>query len=312
MARAIGWLLLAAVLALGGAGLVGQLSHPPGDARRAELTATADAALSERLDDFATGLEDVGSQVDGLAEDARLALAAVSSGDATTISTALDHGATRVATIDAATAALHASLESLPGAGAAAATQYSNDVLVRRAALAAALGAVGSLSDEWAAVTARSSDASALMQLITSHDTTLASAAAAGVKAQYETAVSRCRDALHILNALAAMRAEVVQGGETVLDDWLDRNRTHDKALRDLYRALRRSGGARNSVVDAAYRAEQAALAQLPSDNRAIIVILSEVAAGGLSQAVVAIEVARARIDQAIAEASPAETTSPG
>jgi hypothetical protein len=46
------------------------------------------------------------------------------------------------------------------------------------------------------------------------------------------------------------------------------------------------------------------AFAQLPPDRRTIIVIVSEVTRGGLTQAVLAIEDARGRIDDALAEAA--------
>ena len=61
----------------------------------------------------------------------------------------------------------------------------------------------------------------------------------------------------------------------------------------------------------AARRAERAAFEQLPPDRRTIIVIVAEVARGGLTQAVLAIEDAHGRIDDALAEAGAAPTGSP-
>jgi hypothetical protein len=306
LAGPVGWTLLAAVLALGGAGLVAQLSHPPGDDRRAELTWAADRTLAAGLDDIAAQLDDVGARVDALADDAKAALVAVSAGDATALKAALDRGAGRAAGIDAAVARLRGELAALPGDGPDAATEYSNAVLVRRAALGTALDAVGTLSDAWARVTARSSDAAALTAAIRNHDATIASAAAAGVAARYADAIGLCSQAIELLDRIAQLRASFVQAGDvTVLDDWLARQRRHDGALLALYRALKASGGVRNPVVDAAYREEQSALAELPPDNRAIIVIIAGVAQGGLNQAVVAIEDASGRLDQAISAAAP-------
>jgi hypothetical protein len=301
LARGIGWLLLTVILALGGAGLAGQLSHPPGDDRRAELTWSADATLAAQLDDLSGRLADVGNQIDGLAASARTALLAVSSEDDAALATALDQGAQQAGAIDAAIAALRSSVADLPGGDAAAATRYTNGVLVRRAAVVAAIQAVGGLSDGWAAVAARSTDAAALMRTIRAHDSTLAAAAAAGVQAHYGDAIDQCNQAIVLLGEISTMRTRIVQAGETVLDDWISRNQAHDAALLALYQALQASGGKRNPDVDAAYRAEQLALAALPSDNRAIIVIVSEVSQGGLNQAVIAIEDARGRIDDAIA-----------
>jgi len=306
MARTIGWLLLAAILALGGAGLVAQLSHPPGDDRRQELTYAADRALAVQLDGVAGELDDVGGLVDALAEDARTALMAVSSGDDEALTAALDQGAERAAAIDATVVQLRAALASMPGGGADAATQYSGATLVRRAGFLRALDAVGTLSDDWTRVTARSTDAAALTLAIRNHDSTLADAAASGVKARYAQAIKGCNAALAVLDEISQMRADFVQAGEvTVLDDWIARHLRYDKALLALYTALKASGGVRNPDVDAAYREQALALAQLPRDNREIVVIVAEVAAGGLNQAVVAIEDARGQIDEAIAEASP-------
>jgi hypothetical protein len=70
--------------------------------------------------------------------------------------------------------------------------------------------------------------------------------------------------------------------------------------------------------VQAARRTEREAFDRLPPDRRTIIVIVAEVARGGLTAAVLAIEDARGRIDDALAEAAgqpaasgPPETETP-
>jgi hypothetical protein len=308
---AVGWTVVAAILALASAGLVGQLSHPPGDARREELTWAADQRLGTQLDEVSAGLADLGELVDSLADDARAALIAVSSADTTSLQEALDGGAARAATIDSTAIRLRTALEALPGDGPDAAMTYSNATLVRRAAILAALDAVAGLSDEWTRVASRSHDAASLIVAIGDHDSTLVDAAAAGVKARYATAIGLCNDALDVMAQISDMRARFVPTDEvTVLDDWIARHQRYDEALLALYTALKKSGGVRNPKVDAAYREQKAALADLPSDNRAIVVILAEVAQGGLNQAVVAIEDARGRIDEAIAEATSSEAPS--
>ncbi len=244
--------------------------------------------------------------VDALAGDAKQALIAVSSGDAAALKTALQTGSGRSSALDSTITQLRADFGGLPGDGPGAATEYSNAILVRRASLLAALDTVGSLSGQWASVTALGTEASALTEAIRSHDTTLASGAAAGVKAEWAKAVSLCNQALAILAEISTMRSDFVQADQgTVLDDWIAVHLRYDKALLTLYQALQASGGVRNAKVDAAYREQALALAQLPADNRQIVVIISEVAQGGLNQAVVAIEVARGAIDAAIAAAGP-------
>ena len=53
--------------------------------------------------------------------------------------------------------------------------------------------------------------------------------------------------------------------------------------------------------VRAAYDAEAAARERLPADTKGLVIILSEIGRGGLNQAVIAIEEARAELDAALA-----------
>jgi len=304
--RAAAWTALAAVLALGSAGLVGQLSHPPGDARRAELTYTADLALAPRLDDIAARLTTVQALVEGLAGDAKAALEAVASGDVDALQTALERGTTRSSGLKSTVEGIQSSLAGLPGEGPTAATVYGNATLVRRAALLAALDSVNGLAGEWGSVTSKAREAASLQVAIRKHDETVAQAATRGVAARYADAIALLGQAGGIVDSIAAMRADFVTSTDvTVLDDWIDRHRGYDEALLALYTALKASGGVRNPVVDAAYRAENTARQNLPPNNGAIVVIMSQVSQGGLNQAVIAIEDASGRIDRALAAIAP-------
>jgi hypothetical protein len=306
LARTVGWLVLAIALALGGSGLIAETSHPPGDDHREELTYAADVALAPRLDDVSSQLSSLASVVDQLSNDARTALAAVSGDDATAVQTALASGSGHANQIVQSADAIRASIAGLPGDGPGAATIYSNATLVRRADLVAALGSLSGIADQWASVTRQATTAAQLTQAIRTHDSTLAAAAAQGVEANYTKAIALLTKATASLDQVTAIRqATVTTAGTTVLDDWISVHQTYDAALLALYQALKKSGGQRNAVVDAAYRAENAARQNLPSDDRAIIVIVSEVAQGGLNQAVVAIEDARGRIDEALAALGP-------
>ena len=304
--RAIGWLAVTAALALGGAGIVGETSHPPGDSRREELTYTADVALKIRLDALAAQLHDVGSLVDGLSDDAKASLIAVTSGDGAALQAVLDQGTGQARSAESTVDAIRTSLAGLPGEGPAAAASYANATLVRRADLLAALDAVGSLGDLWDSVTAKAAQAASLTLAIRTHDDTVAKAASLGVKAQYGAALDELAKAAILLTQLGQLRAEIVTSADpTVLDDWIARHDRYDKALTKLYQVLKASGGVRNPTVDEAYRQENLAREGLPSDNRSIVVIVAEVAQAGLNQAVVAIEDARGRIDDAVAAVQP-------
>lgn len=298
------WSALLAVLAASGAGLVGQAWHAPGSPARAELTYTGDTALGARLDAATAVLEGIAADVEQLAEEAKSALAEVTSSDQTRLQESLERGGQTAASIDAATVSLRASLGDLPGGDPNAALTYSNDALVRRSRILTALEAAAGLAANWRQVEARSAEASNLVSLIATHDKTVLSATAKGRKGHYAQAVTILDDALLTVVAVHESRVKLIAGSdETVLDQWIDRNATFDRALQAVYRALVESGGNVTLKVQKALRQQQIALDQLPPDRRTIIVIVSEVTRGGLTDAVVAIEEARGQIDDALAEA---------
>ena len=299
--RTVGWLALAAVMALGGAGLVGQLSHPPGGPSRAELTYTADNQLKGQLDSLSGQLAGVSTLVDGLAADARAALTAVAAGDGDALRAALDRGTSQAGLAQTTVAQIRTSLAGLPGEGHDATAVYSNDTLVRRAAMLAALDSVGGLGPLWDSVTAQANSAAALILAIRTHDACVAQGASLGVQAQYAAAIDQLTQCAGVLTQIVDLRRAIVVGSDTtILDDWITLHQTYDTALTNLYKALKQSGGLRNPVVDAAYRAENQARQGLPADNRQIVVIVAEVAQGGLNQAVIAIDGARGRVEEAL------------
>lgn len=311
--RGVGWTIVFAGLAAGAAGLVGEAWHPPGGPARPELTWTGDHTLGARLDEATTDLTAISAEVDRLAAEAKSALEEVASVDATALRESLSRGATTATAIDAATRDLRDALVGLPGDEAAAPMLYDNDTLVRRAAILSAVEAAASLQARWSAVTARATDAAQLTTLIATHETTVIGAAAKGADAKYLAAADDLDEAMKTLDAILALRVKLISDpSTTVLDEWVDRWRTYDTALRNLYVALKAAKGNPHAVeVQSARREERAALAQLPPDRRTIIVIVAEVARGGLTQAVIAIEEAHGRIDEALAEA-PDPSAAPG
>jgi hypothetical protein len=310
--RGILWTVLFAVLAAGGAGLIAQASHPPGSPARAELTYAGDAALGARLDQATDELRVIAADVERLAEDAKTALEEIASSDPTKLQDSLSQGSEVAATINTETNALLSSLAGLPGDEPDAVLRYSNDTLVRRAAILAALDAAASLNGHWLQVTGRAVEASQLTTLIAEHDEIVLDAAAKGRTRKYAQAASTLDQAIQAVISVQEQRVKLIAGNETtVLDEWIKRNGDYDKALQALYLALVDSGGTVTSKVVAARRAEREAFDQLPPDRRTIIVIVAEVARGGLTQAVLAIEDAHGRIDDALAEAGAAPTGSP-
>ena len=302
--RGVAWTVVLAVLAAGAAGLIGLAWHAPGGPARAELTFTGDSTMDARLDAATERLQRIAADVDKLAGEAKTALEEVASTDPARLRAALERGGQVAAGIDGATRDLRDSLTGLPGDGPAAVLDYSNATLVRRAAVLAAVDAAASLANQWQTVTGRAVDAAHLIALIDEHDMTVLAAAAKGRDRQYGEAMPILDDALGTVDEITALRKRLIASAEpTVLDEWVTRTGNYDTALRALYAALVASGGEVTLEVQAARHDEQLALAQLPQNRRTIVVIVAEVARGGLTQAVVAIEDAHGHIDQALAEA---------
>ena len=312
--RGLFWTLLFGVLAAGGAGLMSASWHAPGTPARAELTYPGDAALDARLDAATVTLDDIADEVEVLAEEAKGALADVSNTDVESLQARLERGAEAAATIEERTREVRNSLTDLPGDGPNATVEFSNATLVRRSAVLAAIEAASGLAIHWRAVAARVTETSNLTTLLERHDQTVLAAAADGRASQWQAAIDTLDRAIQMVADVQERRTRLIAGSDgTVLDEWIDRNRDYDTALRALYRALRNSDGVVNNQVNAASLEEQRARARLPGDGRAIIVIVSEVTRGGLTEAIIAIEDAQARIDEALDEADgPAPGGSPG
>jgi hypothetical protein len=130
------------------------------------------------------------------------------------------------------------------------------------------------------------------------------------VKGLYAQGASILDDALLGVSQVQEVRKKLIAGTDpTVLDEWITRTSNYDIALKVLYLALDKSGGAITIEVQSAHRDEQIAFSQLPPDRRTIVVIISEVARGGLTQAILAIDEAHGRIDEALA--GPPDTGQP-
>lgn len=305
---AIAWLLVMVVMALGGAGIVAQWSHPAGTTARAELTWRADEEVAPLLNSARGDLESINRQVDRLAVLARGALASLTADDQTPFMAALAEGTATARSIEAASAGLQADLLALPGDAAADSIIYGADTLARRSAMRAALESTGGLGRSWAGLTTGSMAVSGLISLLTGHDLTVAAAAADGRAGSYEAALTTLARATAMLDQATAIRDQLANTSDvSTLDAWLSRNRRYDEALVTLYSALRDSGGIVDEAVRAAYREESAARAGLPPDTRGLVVIVADIGRGGLNQAVIAIEQARGRLNLALQALTPVE-----
>ena len=85
-----------------------------------------------------------------------------------------------------------------------------------------------------------------------------------------------------------------------VLTTWIDRNAAYDAALGKVYALLVASKGKVTKAVTDAIAVQKAALAALPGDTRGLVLIMAEIARGGLNRAVISIEEAKGRLSDAV------------
>lgn len=294
---AVAWLVAAAVVALGAAGLVTALDHLPGGTGRPELTWTADRAVAGDLDTVSAELAALADEVGVLTSHGRTALAALVARDASGLAGALEAGTAQLDAVDAAAARLDALLASVPLAGEDRALRHSPATLARYDAAVVAPAAVEPLRPAWERLTAGVVPATELTDHLLAHDRVAASAIEAGGAGSYPLAIRRIDAAAAELTAAGEIRDRLAATVDvSMLDDWLARNADYDDALRDLWAILRRSGGRVTDAVRDAIDRENAARALLPPDARALVVILGDVARGGLNQAVITIEEARGHL----------------
>jgi tetratricopeptide (TPR) repeat protein len=313
--RAVGlaalWIAAAALVALGAAGLVAAVGASPGTPGRAELTWAGDRAIAPHLEAATVLAERLSAEVDDLGTAGRVALAALVARDRDLLARTLAEGSRMAVAVEAAASQLRSEVRSLPGVSGLApdplpptselllgvGQRRSVELLLRAADLAE------DLDRTWRELTGGALPAIELMRLLEDHDTSTAAAAADGRAGRYPDAIAALDRSIAILEEARALRDELANRVDvSVLDEWLDRNAAYDAALRSLYEALRRSGGRVTDEVRDAFAAERAAKERLPPDTRGLVVIMAEIARGGLNQAVIAIEEAKGGLLDALDE----------
>ena len=154
---------------------------------------------------------------------------------------------------------------------------------------------------DWAAFAGRALDAATMADLLKRHDDETAKAAGEGTAGRYAAALTALNASDATIAEMRARRDRLARTSDVaVLTGWIDRNAAYDAALRRLYRALVESKGRVTDPVRAAFDAEREARAQLPKDTAAVVVIMSDIAQGGLNQAVISIEEARGALGEAL------------
>lgn len=300
---ALAWMAAALLIALGAAGIVASMNHVPDAATRPELTWTGDRAAEPAMDAATDQLRALSGEVDALGDIARLALTQVVSGDVDALSTTIGDGTTQIGTVQGEAAELDEHLRSIPGVGANAELRLSDGMRDRYRALAETQGLTEGLQADWIQFSSRALSAATLSGLLTRHDRQTADAAAEGSAAHYRQALDLLDASDRTIDQARGLRDNLAGSTDVAtLTAWIDRNAAYDAALRRLYEALLESKGHVTDKVREAFAGEQAAREQLPKDTRALVVIMSDVARGGLNQAVIAIEEARGALSSALDE----------
>jgi hypothetical protein len=311
---ALVWLLIIVVIALGAAGIVSGMDHPPGSTGRPDVTYAGDAVVIPMLDAANADLATLADQVEALGTQARGALAALNSADPTTGEAAINDGNALMADVIARTAALRRELTTVPYVGTAAAgLSVSDAVVARHDRLVAALDATDGLDFAWVRLTIGAVAATKMSELLASHDALVAKAADSGVHAKYAAALKLLAQAGDQLAAARTIRDQLVNTVDvSVLDEWISRNADYDVALGNLYTEISKVKGKVTAATRAAVKAEAAARARLPPDTRGLVIIMAEIGRGGMNGAVIAIEEAKGKLSDALDADTPAPSDSPG
>lgn len=295
------WFVLAALVAFGGAGIVAAMDHVPGTSARPELTWAVDQQVRPALDAATDRLESLAGDVAALGTTARTALANVNNRDIEALEATLAAGAAQLAVIGNRTSELRADIEAVPAMGPGVELRVGRELRARHGFLAATPAITDPLAAAWAAFDARALTAARLASLLDRHDQQTGAAVALGSEGRYPEAVMLLETSAAIVAELRAL-IEQLSGTMDIaqVTDWVDRNAAYDDALEALYTAVIAAEGRATQEVSDALEAERDARARLPDDNRALIVIMSDVAQGGINQAVVRIEEARGRLEGAL------------
>jgi hypothetical protein len=300
----LAWLLAATLIAFGAAGVVAGMDTPPAPGiDRTGRTGHGDAQADAALDPIEVELRALSESVGALGEQARVILASLSGVKTDAVDEATATGTRLVADIEARSERIRDALTAVPlVTSRAAAYELSPSTVERYAAYSGALPAAGAMEAAWTRLTVGALSASRLSGLLAAHDEAVVDAAAAGRKADYPAALDHLDAADAAIADAKTLRDRLKATVDTgTLDQWLDRSEAYDKALRNLYVAVRRGESA--ATVRDLMEKEQAAKDRLPPDTRSLVLIMADIGQGGINDAAIEIEQAKADLDEALAPA---------
>ena len=318
----LGWLVLAAGLALGSAGIVAAAEHLPSAQARPELTWSADQALSKSLDAAVRDLARLKDDVDSLGDSARKTLSNLSQQNELGLQSAWNDGWNYVTAIDAGAADLTQRLQC--GAWDSAsqtdlAKKYSPSLIARYKKVCLAIESVSPLRDDWNAMVGGSRTAIRVVEDIQIWDSMAESARESAVLGRYDDALTKLGKAATSIADAKAVASDLAKTLDvSTLTKWLGRIGQMDDALRVLWQLMIDTNGAVTAEVTTALRAVADANNQLPwtqptvtppnappqysedAFQAALQVIVYEMA-GNLTSDGISIETARSDLGDALA-----------
>lgn len=299
--HALAWLFAALFVAFGGAGLAVSADHQPGDATRPERTWHADQAFQARMAATADDFTALGGEVGNLGDTARNALVDLVARNQQGLTTDLAGGDRLVTEIHAHVSALASTFDEIE-------REYPADSLGDRSqgmleAARAALATTAPLASDWKTLADGTIPAMQLVSVLDQHDEYTFEATQQASARKYAQALALLRKSATTLDRARTTRDRFANTADvSTLTTWIDRLAAYDEALTALYTEVRASGGG-ITTPRAKKLAAQVAKAQgaLPPDNRGLVVIMGDLARGGLNQAAIAIEQARGDLADAVA-----------
>ena len=296
----IAWLVVVALIGAGGAGLVARADNFAGDLNRPELTSSYDRAMQPGLQQGSEEAKGVAESTDKLADTARSALVHLLGGNTTGVEDDLSRGEVWLTDIAARDAKIDTIVAGLPYLGSP--QLLSSGTRAKIAALQAVVDATHGLPDRWHALQQATVPAVNVTVVMQAHDSTAFEASQTGVREDYKGAIAILDEAMAKLDQVAVLRDKLAPVVDvSTLSQWIDLNRRHDTALRDLYAALLTTKGRVTDDVKKALASYDQAKAQLPPDTRALVVILGDIALGGVNQAAIAVETVRGTVATSVA-----------
>ncbi len=300
---ALVWLVVALVVAVGAAGIVSAVGGAPGTAARAELTWAGDQELRGGIAGATGRLADLSNEIDALGEKGRLALTHIAVPDVAGAQSIIDEGSPIAERIGTMAADLRSATSTLPGIESQAGLRYSPEVVAQRTFLAAATAATADVEETWVRFTVAATAAEGLAARLLNHDQQTGAAAKLASGAKYADALKKLDESDATMAEISALHEKLAAAADTtVLAAWIERSTAYDATVRKLWEEMVKSKGVLTPAARALLVDEGRARALLPSNTKALTVIMGEVAQAGLQQAVISIEEARIQVDDIIAK----------